>query len=281
MSAEITTTEKIATKPVKIDAIESGLMRFPQANCSVTHTFFPGIYVRELHLKAGTLAIGHYQNFEHANVFIKGKVQMLDDCGKTVGIIEAPMAFKAPPGRKVGYILEDTVWQNVYSTDITDVEMLEAMLFSKSEQFIQQSTTKYFLDYVDNEKVRTDFKDTVKLLGYTEEKVHEESVNEDDLIPLPFGTYKVKVAISTIDGLGVIATADIDAGERIGIAKAGNKRTPLGRYANHSSAPNARMEVDGDIIYLTSTKFISGTQGCVAGEEVTVNYEEVIKLVRG
>jgi len=41
--------------------------------------------------------------------------------------LKAPMTFMAPPGRKVAYILETVVFQNIFSTDETDVEKLESM----------------------------------------------------------------------------------------------------------------------------------------------------------
>jgi hypothetical protein len=46
--------------------------------------------------------------------------------GEKVEVV-APMTFVGKPGRKVAYILEDVIFQNIYSTDETDIEKLESM----------------------------------------------------------------------------------------------------------------------------------------------------------
>jgi len=48
--------------------------------------------------------------------------------------IAAPAVFMAKKGRKTAYILETVRFQNIFSTDETDVEKLEHM-------FVEDSTT--------------------------------------------------------------------------------------------------------------------------------------------
>jgi hypothetical protein len=117
--------ETISYVPTIVE-MEGAVMSMEQAECPVYHRFYDGIYVRELHMKAGTFAIGHEQKFEQSNLFIKGKVLMYNLDGSTE-ILTAPMAFKGKPGRKVGYVLEDVIWQNAYPTNERDVELLETM----------------------------------------------------------------------------------------------------------------------------------------------------------
>jgi len=42
------------------------------------------------------------------------------------------MTFMAKPGRKVAYIVETVVFQNIYSTSETDIEKLENMCVDNS-----------------------------------------------------------------------------------------------------------------------------------------------------
>jgi hypothetical protein len=115
-----------------LEEIESRMLTLPQANCPVFHYFAPGLYVRELHMQAGTLAIGHKQKFPHLNILIKGKILMLES-GGVQKEYAAPMTFMGMPGRKVGYVLEDIIWQNIYPTDETDIEKLEDFYVEKSD----------------------------------------------------------------------------------------------------------------------------------------------------
>ena len=60
----------------KVEALESHMLEHPQVDCPVVHHFGPGIYVREVHLPKGALALGHAQRYEHLNIMLQGKVAM-------------------------------------------------------------------------------------------------------------------------------------------------------------------------------------------------------------
>ena len=64
-----------------IEEIEKKMFEMEQAECPVIHSFAPGLYIRELRMKAGTLAIGHYQKTRHLNLFLKGRVMMFEPDG--------------------------------------------------------------------------------------------------------------------------------------------------------------------------------------------------------
>ena len=268
--------------PIKEDIIanaEKEMLALPQAECPVIHKFENGYYIRELHMKAGTLAIGHHQNFEHLNVFLQGKVQIRNEDG-TSTILKAPMVFIGKPGRKIGYVLEDLIWQNVYLTELKDVDLLEALLLTKSPEAIQHTFNKYVDDFGANETERLHYKETIKQLGFTEEEVQSQVQNETDQIEMPDGAYKFKVGISAIHGKGIIATCDIRKDEAIGIARLGAFRTPLGRYTNHSSKPNAVMMNIYENYVLVATRDIKGATGQDSGEEIVIDYGAAVNLVR-
>lgn len=247
--------------PVAIPELEKMLLDLPQEPAPVVHMFAPGLYVRQVTLPGGTFAIGHEQLTEHLNVMLKGKVHMAD--GQT---LEAPLVFVGKPGRKAGFIKEDTVWLNIYATTETDVEKLEETYIRKSDVFKAHATP------MDDTEAREDFVRMLSDLGVSAELVAEQSQNESDQIPMPQGVYKFQLGPSPIQGKGVFASGDYTEGETVGPANVHGMRTPLGRFTNHSGTPNARMVRVSGGIDLVATRAIAGQKGGQLGEEITVDY---------
>lgn len=123
------------------EKLEDLMLSLPQVDCNLVHSFGPGTYIRQITIPAGTVAIGHYQNFDHVNIFVKGKVLMVNDDGSQ-SVLTAPMTFVGKPGRKIGYIIEDMTWINVYPTEETDIEKLEAKYVTKSDVFLEHESKK-------------------------------------------------------------------------------------------------------------------------------------------
>lgn len=262
----------------KVLAMTTAMLELPQAKCEVLHRFGPGLYIREVQIPAGTLAVGHVQRFEHLNVMLKGRVTVLNDDGTTTDL-EAPMMFVGQPGRKVGIVHEDMVWQNIYATTETDIEKLEATYLEKGDVWnahLEQVRKALLPDL----RAQTDYYRLLEELGVTEAQVREE-VEADNVIPLGAGCWKVKLGHSMIEGRGVFATADIAAGEWIGPARIGDKRTILGRYANHSPTPNAiPVLTDDGGIDLVAAVPIAGCAGGMDGDEITINYRHTLELAK-
>ena len=90
--------------------------------------------------------------------------------------------------------------------------------------------------------------------------------------PLP---YYLTIKKSTIQGLGLFATDDLDSGLPIGITHIKDIRfdndyirTPLGGFINHSDDPNCEWKEDKDgIVHMKSTRNI------MEGEELTLKYK--------
>ena len=96
---------------------------------------------------------------------------------------------------------------------------------------------------------------------------------------MPHGNYKMMVANSKIDGKGVFATGNLESGEIIAPARLNGKRTPAGRYTNHSKNPNSIMILrDNNDIDLVAKKVIKGCQGGNLGEEITIDYRQALSL---
>lgn len=258
----------------QVDRLTEFMLTQEQADCPVIHRFGPGIYIREVTLPAGIMAVGHYQRHEHFNVVLKGKVAIIDGEGNQQ-IIEAPTCFVGPPGRKVGLVLEETIWQNIYATDETDVEKLEELLLDKSEAWHDHLAGRKLIA---NQADIDDYYALLEEFGISHEQALAESEREDNVIPLPLGGYKIKTGASPIAGKGLFATADIEAGELIAPARIGDNRTIAGRYTNHSATPNARPERLGSEVWLVAVAGIKGCKGGHDGEEITINYRDALAI---
>lgn len=257
---------------IDIDAAEIEMLGQEQVDCPVTHRFGPGIYIREVFMPKGAYIIGHRHTTPHINIMLTGVIGLLNDDG-TETVLTAPQTFVAQPGRKIAYIYEDVIWQNVHSTEETDVEKLEAMFLDKSPAFLDRYTSRV-ANYSDDQE---DFYAAISEFGFDPLTVREISENETDQIPFPPGEYKVQVAPSAIEGKGLFATGAFAVNELIAPGRVDGKRTPAGRYTNHSRAPNAEMVMDeyGDV-YLFATKPINGCKGGGLGDEITVDYRQAL-----
>jgi hypothetical protein len=95
----------------------------------VKHWFSPGLYCREIHLKADTLVVGRIHLHEHFNVISKGCVTVFDEFdGEQT--LEAHSSFISKAGTKrVVVTHEDAIWTTFHPnpTNETDLKKLEAM----------------------------------------------------------------------------------------------------------------------------------------------------------
>lgn len=262
-----------------VDQLEDHMLQLPQAECPVVHHFGPGLYIREVTLPAGILAIGHAQRYEHLNIMLTGAVAMLGDDGQ-VKVLCAPLIFTGQPGRKTGYVLETTTWLNVYPTDERDVDKIEAMFLDKSPVWQAHADAARQAAHASHEDDRADFFKLIGQAGFAPETVREQSENKDDQIEMPDGHgLKVTIRPSPIEGLGVFLSAPAEAEEVIAPARIAGFRTPVGRYTNHSKTPNARFVLaDNGTIYLVANRRIAGCCGGDQGEEVTVDYRQALAL---
>jgi len=265
----------------KLECLEAAMLDHPQVPCPVVHHFGPGVYVREVHLPAGTLAIGHAQRFAQLNVVLQGAVAMLGDDGQ-LKIVQAPAIFTGPPGRKFGYVLRDTVWQNIYASEETDIEALENHFLDKSDTWQSHHDEVEKIRIALHQRDRDAYSGFLSTFNLDEKIVRAQSENETDLTALP-EAFKARVMVrdSFIDlkGKGVFLSAGVKAYELIGPARIDGLRTPIGRYVNHSDRPNCYFsERENGNIYLMAKRPITGCMGGELGEELTVDYRQALLI---
>ncbi len=240
----------------------------------VLHIYSEGLYIREMRAKAGTFLISRLHKEKTLNVMLSGKVQVVRDGAPVT--MTAPTIFESNENeRKVGVIIEDVSWWNVYPTT-------EQLLYKLEETYydavsLAPEKEAWFVD-----EAKHDFLASLDALGITEEQVYAESRVSTDIIPLPFGVYKAGVYKSNIEGFGVFATANISEGEAIGLGRIGGKRTQFGRYTNHSHEPNAKMVLldSGDVVLIALTNIYCGS-GVGLGDEITIDYHDAYLSARG
>ena len=245
---------------------------------SIIHRFGGGLYIREAHYPQGTLIVGQEHVSEHMNVLLKGSINVIDGDGATQ-TLTAPHMFVAKAGSKVGYTLEDVVWQNIYVTSSTDVEYLESVLFKAPDILKQHQQEKLIKEYPLYEEDRKDFFNMVEESGWTVEDIELASKHRGDCIPFPDGSYSICAGESPIQGKGMFSTAVIKQHSIIAPMRLGGCRTPAGYLINHSKTPNATVFMNdlGDM-FLIALRDISGMDGGDLGEEITLDYKHVMQI---
>jgi len=259
-----------------VEEAEKAMLQLPQVDCPLVHHFGPNLCIREVFMPKGTMAVGHKQKFKHMNVLLKGKVMMLNEDGSTK-ILEAPFIFEGEPGRKIGYVLEDMVWQNIYATDLKDSNDVEEFFVEKSENWQNDHNVKLSIEKVAKEADRNDYQKLLKECGISHEIAKEQSENEEDQISV-FSNI-VRVADSAIEGKGLFLTSPIKKDDVICQARIQGKRTQAGRFTNHSVFPNAKMVLlPNNDIDLVAIRDIDGCKGGSLGEEITIDYRQALSL---
>lgn len=259
-----------------VEEAEKAMLQLPQVDCPVVHHFGPNLCIREVFMPKGTMAVGHKQKFKHMNILLKGKVMMLNEDGSTK-ILEAPFMFEGEPGRKIGYVLEDMVWQNIYSTDLQDSNNVEKFFIEKSENWQNDQNIKLSIQKIAKEADRNDYQKLLKECGISHEIALKQSENEEDQISV-FSNV-VRVADSAIEGKGLFLTSPVKSGDVICQARIKGKRTQAGRFTNHSVFPNAKMVLlPNNDIDLVAISDIDGCKGGSLGEEITIDYRQALTL---
>ncbi|MET3372023.1 hypothetical protein ABIC89_001064 [Variovorax boronicumulans] len=96
-----------------------------QREFDVQHTLIDGVYTRTLLIPKGSLLVGKFHLKECVNIVAKGDISVLTETG--MGRFQAGHVAVSKPGiQKVGYAHQDTVFINVFRTDETDIEKIEA-----------------------------------------------------------------------------------------------------------------------------------------------------------
>lgn len=127
----------IAPHEIDLEQVEAFMLTMPQVECPLNHHFGPGICIRERLMPAGSFILGHKHKYPNTCMVMQGACVVFED-GRITEIV-APFIFVGQPTRKVIYALTDTIWLNVFQTDLTDIDEIEAHFIEKSQTFRELS----------------------------------------------------------------------------------------------------------------------------------------------
>lgn len=257
MSQNVVNPTHIASlKDSMQQAIDAG--ELVQFEAPLDHYMTSDLYARRVYVPAGATIVTKVHKSEHITVALKGHCVVVDEIGHRVDVV-APAVFVTKPGtQRAIYAITETEWLTVHSYQKSD-KSLESI-----EKFLVCDTMQQY--YTE------DYSTMLEELNMSEETARAISEVQEDQIPMPEGETLTYIAPSEIEGQGVFARETIAAGGRIGPARIGAYRTPVGRYTNHSLNANAHFSLCDSGVDLVANADIQ------QGEEITVNYRDALQV---
>lgn len=250
----------------KVLALQNELLKMPQANIVTEHIFKPGVYERKITIPAWTVLTGAEHKTPYHVRVEKGTIAVNTDDG--VKVFTGPCDFPAKAGmQRAGRVFEEeVVWVDVYDNpdNCNDLAVLEDRLYVVPACGLADSRT-------DVQKAQIDYGAFLYQIGLTQGEMDAIVHNESDLMEMPEGV-AVELRDSPIHGKGLFATRDFEAGETVCPGRVDGKRTPGGRFINHSFNCNIRPEKVGDDIYAIAARKIC------AGDELLVDYRASMRV---
>jgi hypothetical protein len=208
------------------------LSKLPQAPTPVQEIHENGFYLRVMTIPKGAIFVGRKHLLGHEVTLTKGSCIHIQPDGQKY-FIKAPFTMMSKPGfYVVCYALEDLVAFTAHAEGVT-----EADAFESAEVMLERG--KAIAARLDYQKLLCEHK--------LSDPYIRRAIEAGPTIHWYGNWYVWK---SNVEGQGVFVDRDFQAGETIGPARWMEKRTPLGRYTNHSPEPNAEMVVKEEHIYL-------------------------------
>jgi len=264
--AEINNFDIATVTPDKVVALQNELLKMPQANIVTEHVFTPGKYERKITIPAWTVLTGAEHKTPYRVRLEKGTIAVNTDDG--VKVLTAPFEFDASAGmQRAGRVFEDeVVWVDIYDNpdDCTDLAVLEDRLYVVPDCGLADSRT-------DVQKAQIDYGAFLHQIGMTQSEMDAVVYIESDLMEMPEGV-DVQLRDSPIHGKGLFATRDFEVGEVVCPGRLNGKRTPGGRFINHSVYCNVKPEKVGDDIYAVATRKIH------VNDELLVDYRASMRV---
>jgi hypothetical protein len=264
--AEINNFDIATVTPDKVVALQNELLKMPQANIVTEHIFTPGKYERKITIPAWTVLTGAEHKTPYRVRLEKGTIAVNTDDG--VKVLTAPFEFDASAGmQRAGRVFEDeVVWVDIYDNpdDCTDLAVLEDRLYVVPDCGLADSRT-------DVQKAQIDYGAFLHQIGMTQSEMDAVVYIESDLMEMPEGV-DVQLRDSPIHGKGLFATRDFEVGEVVCPGRLNGKRTPGGRFINHSVYCNVKPEKVGDDIYAVATRKIH------VNDELLVDYRASMRV---
>lgn len=250
----------------KVVALQDELLQMPQADIVTTHTFLPGVYERKITIPPWTVLTGAAHKTDYRVRLEKGTIAVNRDT--EVVVLTAPCEFDAKAGeQRAGRVFEDeVVWVDIYPNpdDCQDIPTLEDRLYVVPECGLGDTRRQLAI-----ESARADYQLFLEQLGVNQPTMDAIVTIENDLVDMPEG-HDVELKASPVHGIGMFATRYFFAGEVICPGRLDGKRTPAGRYINHSQDANVMPYKFGDDLYVIALKDVG------VGNELFIDYRDAV-----
>jgi hypothetical protein len=253
---------------VQIEHLQDEILKMPQSDIITEHLFSDGIYERVITIPAWTVLTGAAHKTDYKIRLEKGTIAV--NVGSEVKILTAPFELDAKAGeQRVGRVFdEEVIWRDIYENhdNCQDLAVIEDRLYVVPECGLGENRVALQIKNAQN-----DYSLFLSQIGINQEEMDKIVTIESDLIEMP-ESYAVELRKSKIHGLGMFALKDFEIGEVICAGRLNGKRTPAGRFINHSFESNILPQLVGDDIYAVATRNIH------ANEELLVDYRASMRV---
>ena len=252
----------------QIENLQNELLKMPQSDIVTKHNFRPGLYERTIIIPPWTVLTGAEHKTGYTVRLEKGTIAV--NVEDSVKILTAPMEFESKPGaQRVGRVYEEEViWTDIYENpdNCQDLEILEERLFVIPECGLQDNRIKKQL-----KEIQEDYKLFCEEIGLNQKEIDKIVLITSDLMDMP-KEYFTEIRLSKIHGKGLFATKEFKMWDVVCPCRIDGKRTPGGRFVNHSNKQNLMPIKIGDNIYAVACKDI------YQNEELLLDYRSMVRV---
>jgi hypothetical protein len=250
----------------KVERLQEELLKMPQADVQYLHSFEPGKYIRTMIAPPWTVIVGAEHKTPYKVRLEKGSIAVNID--EEIHFLTAPLEMDAPAGiKRVGQVFEEElVWVDIYENpdDCTDIATIEERLYVIPECGLMSNRVPKQL-----QEVKDDYALFLKEIKLNQVEMDKILAITHDLMDMP-KEFFTELRPSKIEGNGLFATKSFKMWEVVCPCRLDGKRTPGGRFVNHSHKNNLMPIKIGDDIYAIAS------QDIYANEELLLNYRDMM-----
>jgi hypothetical protein len=252
----------------KIEILQEELLKMPQADVQYLHSFEPGKYIRTMIAPPWTVIVGAEHKTPYKVRLEKGTIAVNID--EEIHMLTAPLEMDVPAGiKRVGQVFdEELIWVDIYENldNCTDITAIEERLYVIPECGLMSNRVPKQLA-----EVKDDYQLFLTQMGLTQVEMDKIATITDDLMDMP-KEFFTDLRPSKIEGKGLFATKSFKMWDVVCPCRLDGKRTPGGRFVNHSHKNNLMPIKIGDDIYAIASKDI------YENEELLLNYRDMMSV---
>lgn len=252
----------------KIELLQEELLRMPQADVQYLHSFEPGKYIRTMIAPPWTVIVGAEHKTPYKVRLEKGTIAV--NINEEIHTLTAPLEMDVPAGiKRVGQVFdEELIWVDIYENpdDCTDITTIEERLYVIPECGLMSNRIPKQLA-----EVKDDYKLFLTQIGLNQIEMDKIAAITHDLMDMP-KEFFTELRPSKIHGDGLFAVKSFKMWEVVCPCRLDGKRTPGGRFVNHSHKNNLMPIKIGNDIYAVAS------QDIYQDEELLLNYRDMMSV---